>query len=242
MNSSAFKEYWGQAWADYIVTIATCSSTSDVSALLVCTALHTQTTCRRCSKFSVAPMSIWTSQNSSTVSSSVVLAVCSGLLPASSWHVSASSTILISASSSILLSTSSSWLLPASSLHLSTSSSWLLSAPCSILLSTSSSWLLCSLLHISLYFFLLTFLCYLLTFLSFLHTSFHFFFLPYQYLFSWLLSAPCSWLLPVFFGLLTSCSLVSDTCSAWILVILRWNLLCTFTPWLLFVEHKTDGT
>ena len=43
-----------------------------VSALLVCTALHPQITCRHCSKFSVASLSIWTSQNSSTVSIPVV--------------------------------------------------------------------------------------------------------------------------------------------------------------------------
>ena len=77
-KTSAFKEYWGQAWAIiyiyiyiYIVTSYTymyiCSSASGVSALLVCTALHPQMPRRHCSKFSVAPMLIWTSQNSSTV-------------------------------------------------------------------------------------------------------------------------------------------------------------------------------
>ena len=52
---------WGWTWADYmyIVTIATCSA-SGVSALLVCTALHPQMTCRHCIKLSVAPMSIKT--------------------------------------------------------------------------------------------------------------------------------------------------------------------------------------
>ena len=47
---------------------------SGVSALLVTffTSLHPQITCRHCSKFSVTLMSIWTSQNSSTVSSLVV--------------------------------------------------------------------------------------------------------------------------------------------------------------------------
>ena len=46
---------------------------SGVSALLVTffTSLHPQITCRHCSKFSVVFMSIWTSQNSSTVSSLV---------------------------------------------------------------------------------------------------------------------------------------------------------------------------
>ena len=48
------------------------SSVSDVSALLVCTALHPQISCRQCSKFSVAPMLILMSQDSSTVSPSVV--------------------------------------------------------------------------------------------------------------------------------------------------------------------------
>ena len=43
-----------------------------VSALLVCVALHPQMTRRHCSKFSVAPLSIWTSQNSSAVITSVV--------------------------------------------------------------------------------------------------------------------------------------------------------------------------
>ena len=43
------------------------SSASDVSALLVCIALHPKITCRHCSKFKVAPMSIWTSQNNSAV-------------------------------------------------------------------------------------------------------------------------------------------------------------------------------
>ena len=48
-----------------------CSSASGVSALLVCTALvHPQITYSHCSKFSVAPLSMWTSQNSSTVSPS----------------------------------------------------------------------------------------------------------------------------------------------------------------------------
>ena len=50
------------------------SSASDVSALLVCTALHPQITHTHTHfiKFSVTPMSIWMSQNSSTVSPSVV--------------------------------------------------------------------------------------------------------------------------------------------------------------------------
>ena len=67
--TSAFKEYWGQAWADYIVTIAALQSSnaSGVPALLVCTALHPQITRRHCSEFSVAHLLIWTSQNSSTV-------------------------------------------------------------------------------------------------------------------------------------------------------------------------------
>ena len=45
---------------------------SGVSPLLVCMALHPQITCRHCTKFSVAPLSIWTSQSSSTVCSLVV--------------------------------------------------------------------------------------------------------------------------------------------------------------------------
>ena len=68
--TSAFKEYWGRAWADYIVYIYI--SASGVSALLVCMAPHPQITRRHCSKFSVAPLLIWTSKNSSTVKSSVV--------------------------------------------------------------------------------------------------------------------------------------------------------------------------
>ena len=48
------------------------SSTSDVSVLSVFTVLHPQVTRRHRSKFSAAPMSIWMSQNSSTVSSLVV--------------------------------------------------------------------------------------------------------------------------------------------------------------------------
>ena len=55
---------------------AAANSASDVSALLVCMALHPQITRRQ---FSVVPMSIWTSQNSSTVSPSVV--------SDSHWHV-----------------------------------------------------------------------------------------------------------------------------------------------------------
>ena len=63
ITTSAFKEYWGRALADYIVTIATymyivCSSVSGVSALLVCTAIHSLMTRRHCSKFSVALLSI----------------------------------------------------------------------------------------------------------------------------------------------------------------------------------------
>ena len=42
-------------------------------ALLVCMALHPQIMRRHCSKFSVTPLSIWTSQNSSTVSLLVVV-------------------------------------------------------------------------------------------------------------------------------------------------------------------------
>ena len=38
------------------------SSASGVSAVLVCMALYPQITCRHCSKFSVAPLSIWMSQ------------------------------------------------------------------------------------------------------------------------------------------------------------------------------------
>ena len=49
-----------------------CSSANGVSALLVCAALHPQMTHRHCSKFSVAPLLTWTSQNSSTVSSSAI--------------------------------------------------------------------------------------------------------------------------------------------------------------------------
>ena len=69
-------EYWGQAWADYCDISYIASSASDVSALLVCMALHPQITHRQ---FSVAPISISTSQNSSTVSPSVV--------SDSHWHV-----------------------------------------------------------------------------------------------------------------------------------------------------------
>ena len=85
------------------------SSPSDVFALLVCKALHPQISHRHCSKFSVTSMSIWTSQNSSTISPSVVseLHRCVGKLPGSysstisvSWislyHVSAHSPTLSS--------------------------------------------------------------------------------------------------------------------------------------------------
>ena len=67
--TSAFTEYWGWAWADYIRADYSyiCSSASGVSALLVCTALHPQMPRRHCNKFSVVPMLIWTSRNSSTV-------------------------------------------------------------------------------------------------------------------------------------------------------------------------------
>ena len=54
--TSAFKEYWGQAWADYYCGnsyMYICSSASGVSTLLICMALHPQITCRHCSRFSV---------------------------------------------------------------------------------------------------------------------------------------------------------------------------------------------
>ena len=51
--------------------IASSASHSDVSALLVCTALHPQITRRHCSKFSVVPLSMSTPQNSSTVTESI---------------------------------------------------------------------------------------------------------------------------------------------------------------------------
>ena len=50
----------------YIVTIATCSA-SGVSALLVCTALHPQMSCRHCIKCRA-----YVDQNSGMVSSLVV--------------------------------------------------------------------------------------------------------------------------------------------------------------------------
>ena len=62
-------EYWGRAWADYCDISYIASSASDVSALSVCIALHPQITRRQ---FSVVPMLIWMSQNSSTFSPSVV--------------------------------------------------------------------------------------------------------------------------------------------------------------------------
>ena len=52
-----------------------------LSWLLCCTALHPQITRRYCSKFRVVPMSIWTSQNSSTVSSLAVVFIHTGALP-----------------------------------------------------------------------------------------------------------------------------------------------------------------
>ena len=58
--TSAFKEYWRRAWADYIVTIATYAAVhaSGVSTPLVCIAVHPQITRRHCSKLNVAPLSI----------------------------------------------------------------------------------------------------------------------------------------------------------------------------------------
>ena len=55
--TSAFMDCWEWAWADYIVTLNNyiASSASDVSALLVCTALQPRITRRHCSKFSVVP-------------------------------------------------------------------------------------------------------------------------------------------------------------------------------------------
>ena len=70
-----FKEYWGQAWTDYIVTIQcssvhTCSFCIQYEPAVPVMYLHciVQLTCMHCSKFSVTPtcMLIWMSQNSST--------------------------------------------------------------------------------------------------------------------------------------------------------------------------------
>ena len=54
------------------LAIIIASSASDVSALLVCTALQPQITHRYCSKFNVVPLLIWMSRNKTTVSPSVV--------------------------------------------------------------------------------------------------------------------------------------------------------------------------
>ena len=60
-TASAFKEYWGRAWADWLYCDNSyiASSASYVSALLVCMALHPHITRRHCSMFKVTPMSIW---------------------------------------------------------------------------------------------------------------------------------------------------------------------------------------
>ena len=71
--TSTFKEYWGQAWADYIVTIATYAAVPVVSQHVSLYSSTSTITRRHCSKFSITPMSTWISQHSSTVSSSAVL-------------------------------------------------------------------------------------------------------------------------------------------------------------------------
>ena len=69
----------GQVWADYIVTIATCTkpavNASDVSALLVCMALYPQMTCRHCSKFSVMPKFSPRNISPTKISTSMVVVV-----------------------------------------------------------------------------------------------------------------------------------------------------------------------
>ena len=99
-----------------------CSSASSVSALSLYGSIHVypQITRRHCRKFSVAPMSILTSQNNSTVSSSVVhtraLAGCQAATVSSTvsvgwiclYHVSAHSSTCLRR-----LSSQKTWVAPA---------------------------------------------------------------------------------------------------------------------------------
>ena len=109
------------------------------------TSTNPQTTCRCCSKFSVAPMSIWTLQNSSTVSSSVVLALFaldfSLLPPDMSLHLLPYSSLLLPPYFSLLLPDFS-LLLPYISLLLPPDFSLLLAPYFSLLLPPDFSLLL----------------------------------------------------------------------------------------------------